>query len=419
MSNDALQSMDFPALVQQEVNQLVGGWYEAGLTEEDIQECYAKMFEMGGVASQLIVQEGGIQPEGAPRAIPYSPEMAQRLVHYFLKGMDSAVIKSYQQQLPSVEKWEFLQKSALHVFEQSKQAIIATLGQEHTPDVQISDDQIYSWLNQTSVEALLYYLAEHERQFGPLTQPMDSSFPEVSQATSDQPMEAMAPEPAEEEIYAPDPYAEPEPVYTDEPAETIPEPIPVAASAAPTQTADIYHKYAAIGLISSTLAPEQSQRLLAAFDSDTQALIYKYQQPEQLIADHLDLRRVAHYVRSFKGRLSDLLGKAAEPKVSTYMTALSTVIQHLPQPRIEKLFQQERANVRGYLTQFIQTQSDDQQEPIEANQAPYTLPSGVEESLWLYLKRNFPDLWQQIQDQYAAEDQWTEESQAQTEEEWV
>ncbi|MCA9841430.1 MAG: hypothetical protein KC475_04860 [Cyanobacteria bacterium HKST-UBA03] len=392
MAEPSIDSIDFQALVQQEVSQFVEGWQASGFTQEDIQEHFAKLFEMGGVCCQLIVQEGGIQPEGAQQVLPYNEAMATRLVHLFLIGMNQAIMKAYEQKLPSNEKWNLLQKSAIHVYEQGKQAIVATLGQENTPNVQISDEQIYGWLGQTAVEALLYYIQEYEHQNGPLVSEGEAGFPGMEPEAEGAGLEALpAQEAAPEVPAAPVVEAAPEPVPAAA-AATVPPPV---AQPQPQAPADIYHKYAAIGLISATLSGAQQTRLLASFDTETQAMILRYREPEHLITEQFDLKRVAFYVRSFKDRLGQLAALPRPKKENDYTTALAAIIHELPEPRIDKLFGHERPMVRGYIGQFVQQRYADEGGAVEET-APYQLAGGVEESLYYYLRRNFPDVWQKL-----------------------
>lgn len=348
----SLDTMDFQPVVHQYITQLMDGWKAAGFDETEVQENASQMFNMGLIAGQQIQQEKVIKlPEGNPD-VPYTPEMADRTIRVFLKGMDAALYKAHENHLPSQEKWQLLQNVAYHVFEQCKQVALATLGQEETPEIQIPDEQIVEWLSQTAIEALLYYLAEHEKQHGPISRVDD---PMLSP-------EALAP------------------IETETPLEDL----PVAPAVAPkpvsavSQLPDIHHKYAAVALLLNGLLPEKQSRILAAFQPEERETIAQYKDPE-VVAQQLDLARVAQYLKAFKEKMGQ---SKAQPK-SKHAAVLSQMVQQLPAQRLERLFASERSLVRGYVTQWAQGQSH--------QNAPYTLPSGVEESLALYLKRNFSE----------------------------
>lgn len=358
----ALENIDFQSLVQQLVTQMVPQWKSAGFTEEDVQENGNNLFQMGLTAGQVCQQEGGAKAQDSEQMIPYTPESAQRVVTYFLQGMNFAVMKAFEQKLPSKEKWELMGQVALHVFEQSKQAIVATHGQENTPEVQISDEQIVGWVGNTAVEALLYYINEYEQQNGPITRTDAAEMPDL-----------LAPEePAAEEAPIPEP-ATPAAQGVTPPIEAQPQP-----QAPQTGVPEIHHKYAAVGLLLGSMNNTKQQKILSAFQPEEQAVINQYRNPE-VVAQHLDLGKVAHYLRLFKDKLGQ--GKAGDQ--SRYASTVSGVLKSLPPQRLERLFQNERPYVRGYVQQALK--------PGPRHLEPYTLPPGVEESLLLYLHRNFPE----------------------------
>ncbi len=369
----SIESMDFQAIVHQHVTTLLPGWKNYGMTEEQMQECASQLFNMGLIASQQVQQEGGIQPQGTDQKLPYTPPMAERVIGLFIQGMNAAIVKSHEERYPSAEKWQFMQNVAYHVFEQAKQAVIATLGQESTPEVQISDEQIYNWLGQTAVEALQYYATEHEKQHGPLNrlEPEGGQMPPMEE-------ESLPPEaPFEEEDFSDDPetslddepvYEEPQPQH---PVQQAPQPAPANISQ------EDHHKYAAVGLLLSSLPNSRHPRILSAFRPDEQQIINAYRDPDN-IAQNLDLEKVAHYLKIFK----DKMGQGKGLRKSQYASDMSKIITALPSHRLERLFHDERPFVRGYVNQFMQ--------PSDRDLDPYTLPPGVEESLMLYLHRNFP-----------------------------
>jgi hypothetical protein len=361
-----LESIDFQSLVHQQVTLLIDQWSAMEIPVEDVQEAASQFFNMGLIAAQQIQQEGGITPQGANQTIPYTNEMAERIVVMFLQGLGAAIVKAHEQRIPSEEKWKLMQNVAYHVFEQSKQAIVATLGQESTPGVQITDEQIENWLGQTAVEALLYYITEHEKQYGPISRVGEEEMPDLLNQGLEQYDETPQDMPTDEWD---DTEATPETVPQS------PQQQPVSHGAIPA----IYHKYAAVGLFVSSLPVSKQQKILVAFKPEEQQIINQYRNPE-VIASQLDLGLVARYLKEFKERM----GQGKGVSKSQYASTISQVVSSLPVHRLERLFQHERPLVRGYVGQFVHASDRDFD--------PYTLPPGVEESLILYLHRNFPEV---------------------------
>ncbi len=364
----ALESLDFQSIVHQQTTHLLEQWKQDGFTPEEGQESAAQFFNMGMIAAQQIQQEGAIQPQDTNQSIPYTEDMAQRVIKYFLLGLNAGLLKASENRIPSQEKWQLLQNVAYHVFEQSKQAVVMTLGQENTPEVQISDEQIVGWLSQTAIEALLYYLNEYEKQNGPIARTDEPVMPDLLNQPEEPVQEAPQQSLAETALVQPQ---QPQPA----PAQAQPAPQQPAATA---QVPEIHHKYAAVALFVSNLPNKRQQQILSVFQPEEQQLIQQYRDPE-VIAQNLDLGRVAKYLRSFKEKM----GQPRAAKQSRYASTASEVIRDLPPQRLDRLFQNERPFVRGYVNQF--TQASDREFD------PYSLPPGVEESLLIYLQRNFPE----------------------------
>lgn len=355
-----LESVDFQSLVHRQVTQLMEFWQAAGIPPEGVQEAASHLFNMGLIAGQQVQQEGGIQPEGAAQKIPYTAEMAERIIGIFLQGLSTAVVKMHEERLPGEEKWKLMQNVAYHVFEQSKQVIIATLGQEHTPGVQISDEQIHHWIGQTAVEALFYYISEYEKQFGPLTR---TNLPEPDSNNDTQ-----AEEPRELLPEAPSPQ---EPVRAESSDSH-------SQQAAPATLPESYHKFAAVGLLLSSLPHSKQQRILAAFTPEEQQIIGRYRDPE-VVASELHLGRVAAYLKQFKEKM----GQGRSSSGSQYASSIARAVAALPVHRLDRLFRNERPLLRSYVNQFVQNPEPDSE--------VFSMPAGVEESLLLYLRRNFPE----------------------------
>jgi len=357
----SIQSMDFQSIIHQQINRLIEEWRMKGLTEDEIQESASQFFNLGQVAAEQLIQEGGVQAQGTEYRITYTPENSTNIVVWFLSGMSNGLLKAQEEKLPSSIKWELLQKAAYHVFDHSKQAVVATFGQEQTPDVQISDEQIIEWLSQTATEALLYYLAEYERQFGPINR--------VFETTPSLLTEASETAEEEEEGETPSPAEAPTPAAT---AAPVPAPSPLA-----NIDLEVQHRYAAVGLLLGGLSTAKQGKILAPFSPQEQQLIQFFRDPE-MIAKHLDLGKVAKYLKRFKEKMGYDKGNENNP----YNASLAVILPKLPQQRLQQLFERERPLLRSYIHQHAQASSQ--------FTAADTMPSGVKECIILYLGRNFP-----------------------------
>jgi hypothetical protein len=361
-----IEMVDFQPILHQEVTQLIETWKSNGFSEDEVQDCASQIFNLGLIASQQIQQEVGIQSEGMPTRIDYTEELATSILHLFLKSLNVAVLKAKSHQIPQTIKWQLIQNVAFHAFEQSKQAAIATWGEESTPDVTLNSDQLSGWLEQTSVEAFLYYLGEYEKQNGPvsneenevdplLAQPLPVVLPQETLAAMAQEAVELAPVSAEEPLVQ---------------SKLVPEAIPVQD--------DLHHKYAAVALLLNTLPASRIQGILTAFNDTEKLIIQGYKDPN-VISQTLNLARVAEYVRSFKTLIAQ--GKTPKKK-SQFATQLKQLLPLLPQSRLQQLLEPERPLVRNYLQQYSQRDY----EQFEA----LKIPPGLEESMLNYLKRNFP-----------------------------
>jgi hypothetical protein len=162
-------------------------------------------------------------------------------------------------------------------------------------------------------------------------------------------------------------------------AEELPPPVETPPPVEVEKIPEIYHKYAAVSLFLSNLPPNKQQKIMASFSPQEHEIINRYRDPDQMTRE-LDLGKVAQYLRKFKEKMGH--GTPKKPVKNAHHASMAKVISKLPKERLERLFQNERPFVKGYIKQFTR--------PEERALQPYTLPRGVEESLVDYIGRNFP-----------------------------
>jgi hypothetical protein len=304
--------------------------------------------------------------------------------------------------IPAELKNQFLQNIAQVLFEQTKQMVLSTLGQENTPELQISKDQQMMMIAQCADQALLYYVDQYEKQFGPITKPPKGPDPlpltampmadPMGDAPPDAPPDAGQMIPSQQVNPMADDFVDPAEAFGD--SEELHPSMPLAAPMAealppapPVPKGPHPHdKYAAVSLLLSTLGTEHQRRVLAGFNPEEQELIQFYHTPEN-IQQNLDISCVTRHLQDFKAMVKQgavsLKNKTAEA-----FEALTAEVGH---PQLVQWVSSERPLVRQYIAAC--QPATDEDEPVPAPRRKKGLPFGeilpprVEEALYDYLSQ--------------------------------
>ncbi|MBX2861236.1 MAG: hypothetical protein KTR14_08370 [Vampirovibrio sp.] len=363
------------------VSQIYQNMLDNNVSEQQAQ-LYANMLHaLTFEACNLVLQQQFIevpqsqqqeQTDASQQKVPYTAALGQQVIELFTHGMHTTLAKCLEFQLPEELIFQpFLQTVAMHVFEQAKFVILSTIGQENTPEFQISQSQKLELVNQTAEEALHYYVNEYEKENGPIKATAAPAVPEPEV------QEALAPEPSvpevESELVVEEPSPQPEVVP--EPVEEEPEVIS-AQEPAPGKTpvGNGNEKYGALGLLLMTLPPTQQQTLLSRFNERDQKMIRYYTDPD-LVEQELDLAAVNQQL----DRLKQLLFQSPSAK-STLKKNLSQLTAQYPEETLLKLFDTARPQIKQYMTNYYKTQS-------VGNMATGALPVKVQEALCQYLQK--------------------------------
>lgn len=236
-------------------------------------------------ASELAKEPGIILQEGA-EPIPITDEKALQAVSLFGEGILYCILRCRDYNLPGELAEQLTQQVAMHVYEQAKQVVAATHGQEHTPEFQFSPAQQAEFITQGTESALVHYINEYEKAYGPI-----HPEPEPELPTTEAPSGLAEAEPPPSTTNVSMPTGETPPVETR----------PTAASA--SEGAGRLEKFAALALLLKTLPPATQEGLLKQFGAEEKSLITFYNDPRNIEAN-LNVAAVATELRRLKATLA-------------------------------------------------------------------------------------------------------------------
>jgi hypothetical protein len=292
---------------------------EEDLAEEDIPVMVNFLARMGNVSVQLVSQEQDIKLPNTEHVIPFDDSTKARTIKMFMEGLAYALLKTAEMNVPDDARGEILQNVAQYVYENSKQVILSTFGQEHTPEFQIPEEQQISMVTQTADSALNYFIGEYEKQHGPiagmeLTEDADPMLADMD----DEPADAMLDDVADDS--APAPVAEPPPAPVEQ---SQPPPTPQVPQALPYPL----EKYAALSLLLNVLPQARGQALFSRFSRPEQDMIVRFQHPAAMMEAGLDLPIVQAQLAGLKQRF---------PSTATVEKPSVVEPEKVPSPPVEK-----------------------------------------------------------------------------------
>ena len=136
--------------------------------EPEIEENLGIIHGFIGIALAEIQKQGEIEIPGTGQAIPFDENVTGQTIGLFTEGLYYGMQRCRDMGITGDLKTFFLQSLALELFNQAKQMVITTFGQEHTPEIQFSFDQQVNFINQFAESGLLYLVNEHEKEHGPI-----------------------------------------------------------------------------------------------------------------------------------------------------------------------------------------------------------------------------------------------------------
>lgn len=337
----SLENVDFQTLLHQQVSQIIQGWQQQAVPQENAQELANQLFNMGMIAAQQMIQAPQVQIENAPGPVDITEQMAERITVIFVQGLSSAYFLWYQMGIPQEEGMEIIQNTALYVFEQSKQMTVAALSVPESSD-NFNEPQMIQWLSQTSTEAFQFYLTELEKQRGPIPR----SEPLFLTEDDGQPQQHHHPQ-AEipEEVQ---PMVEPE--MHDVPHAPIKQEAPPVQQKTGTELTKELYSIIATALAVSTLPEEQKQVVLRAYTAEQKVELAKYQDANQIPND-IDFKQLSQQVKNTKAAINKELSRL--PKTASYFREkINQLVVKAPHVQLPFLFQSDRVKIKSYLAQF-------------------------------------------------------------------
>jgi hypothetical protein len=358
----SLENIDIQAFSQHLLahfsNELAG----SGLPPEEIQDNIGIIEQFNNIAVGLLREEAGIELPGATQVIPWDEKTAVQGLTLFAEGIYLGMIKCYQQGIPNDIKKKLLQEFAMDVYNQAKQVVASTYGQEHTPEFQLSHEQQVALINQAASNALMFYVNKHEQEYGPIEAGAVPAGPMTMPATTSNMVQQVHP-----------------------PAAPQPTPQPAQQPVRP-RGATPHDKYGAVALLLTTLPASQRARVLQQFNEEEKELISFYSAPQH-IEQNLDLTYVEQHLKRFKA-----IFKQASPAAKSQGHAgLARLAAQYPMEKLLSYVKDERPAVKQALLAVYQPENSHPLIPIPQKvapkQNPNKLPSRIEDILYQHLQR--------------------------------
>lgn len=380
----AITLQDFnPEQVAQDITTaLYQRMLQSRLPEDEAQGNANIAFEFAKIACNLILEDPTIQlSEGAP---PVQLEVAQarQVVELFVEGIYHAAMKCWEYGITGDIKSQFLQSLAQEVFLQTKQVVVSTVGQEHTPDLQFSQSQQVAWVNQTAETSLMYYINEHEKQYGPLMPPDETSalqptFPETTPPEADLTTSLVQPPPMP-----------PTPSPQETPAAVLPvveTPVLPTAPALP-EPPGRREKYAAMALFLSALDGRRQEKFLAKLGNVETQWVRHYLDTQR-IAQELNMATVEKELEALKAQFKPA-HKQVDPSPTGRLADLASLVQTTAEleglPRIMETVRHERPRVQALVRCLL---PEKMQRGLPPDSPLKPLPPAIEEAFYRYMKK--------------------------------
>jgi hypothetical protein len=359
-------SFDPYAYGQEIAADIIARYGSLNLPPEEEQDNGDIIQEFNKIAADMLSQEEGIEMPGANGAaslIPLDEKTIPQTQSLFAEGLYFATVKCAEMGIIGDIKKHLLQNLAMDVYSQAKQITASTYGQEHTPDFQFPFEQQVQYIRQTAESALIYYINEYEKQYGPIEveEPSPELISRVEQTL------------AEEGIPLPD----------------APQPQQIAPAQAPQPSKPKgptpHDKYGAVALLMTTLPADQRARILRNFNPEEKELIAFYSYPQH-IEQNLDISCVEGHLKRFK----EMMRQGGTGLKSAAYRGIARLAKSIPKEKLLSCVKDERPLVKQYLEAHYggPHQTGASQEGASGNRHfSDLLPGRIEDILYRYLSK--------------------------------
>lgn len=358
-------SFDPYALGQDIATEMIEKLGGLNLPPEDLDENAAILREFNQIAAQMLTEQGIQIPaaDGSASNIPLDERITHQAMILFSEGLYFAMIKCAEMGITGDVKKHLLQNLAMNVYEQSTQIVASTYGQEHTPDFQFTHEQQVQFICQGAESALMYYINEYEREFGPIE--VEEPSPEI--------------------------VSKVEKTLVEEGIIPAPEGLPVAQAPMPSakpKGPTPHDKYGAVALLLTTLPADQRGRILNNFNHEEKELIGFYSYPQH-IEQNLDISCVQAHLKRFKEQV-----KQGGPGLrSSAYRGIARLAKNYPVEKLLSYVKDERPLVKQYLESHYggnhppEGLSGMPAKNAENRHFSESLPGRIEEILYRYLSK--------------------------------
>jgi hypothetical protein len=342
--------------ILEQANQLVYSRLQNyDLTPEEIEGYTQFVGSFNSVAITELSKEKGIQHQEGVEPIPLDDATASQTVLLFGEGVLYCILRCRENAIPSELAEQLTQQVAMHIYEQAKQVVAATHGQEHTPEFQFNQQQQIEFITQGTESALIHYTNEYEKAYGPINPEPESELPLVE---SVQPPPQALKEEEPEQASAPD---------------------------LPTKTSTLgnHEKYAAVSLMLTTIPANQRAKLLKNFNPEEKELIAFYSYPQ-----HIEQNLDVHQVEAHLKKLKMLFQKREKKDSQAFSQRITSLIGLISSQKLLSCLKDERSLVKRYLmAQHPDNTNQPEFDPTVAQPVIPPLSPRLEEIIYHYLSK--------------------------------
>jgi hypothetical protein len=344
-----MPELDLNSLIEQTTQTMIARLDGLGLSPEEYQHDSNVLNQFTGIAAAQLSQEPGLEGPDPSQPVPLDDQMMAQGLTLFCEGLYDALAKCAAMGIDGSIKQDMLQNLALHIYDQAKQIVAATYGQEHTPEFQFTHAQQVDIIHKATEGYLMALVTEYENIHGPI---VSNEFP-----------------------------AAPSLPHRAAPAHA-PQAQKATAASAPKGPSP-HDKYAAVALLLTTLPTEQRARILKTFSDEEKELITYYSYPQH-VEQNLDLSCVETHLK----KLRETLKKAGATVKSEAYKGILALSESYPPEKLLSWVKDERPLVKRYLEAYYARQSGQAHpHPDGHPSAPEPLPPRIEEILYRYLAK--------------------------------
>ncbi len=349
----AIIAMNAEALALEFAEKATDSLSKSGLSVGEIKRSTDLIAHVIRAGVGLLQQDPGVQNIQDPNApfVAFDLNHCYDVLDLLNYGMIYASEKAMSLKITGEPKSVILQGLAQDAFQQAKQLVSATVGQEATPELQFSKEQLQDWMGQMVAGAFHHYLAEYEKIHGPIeaeetpTQEAGSRFQSMLQ--ENMPESKHSPLSTTEHHSTSSLFASPM-EETSSSMSAVPHPSqahPLSFHTENTQAQGSAIKLGALGLFLSTQPTEAQQEWLSQLSQDMATQVLYYMNVEN-VASELPLQAVIEQLHDLKNTLHHLAHDPEAQSKRIKLQLCETLANPTFRPLLEQLTQGERSEIQ-------------------------------------------------------------------------